>query len=145
METLPQPKPPSPPQTLLKPRRRVLVESPYRAETEQGLRINLRYARAAVRDAVLRGEAPIASHLLLTQPGILKDDVPEERELGIDAGHQWMAAADAVVVYTDYGISPGMKRAIDLAGWLGVPVERRSIPVPFPDSALPDLPGPASA
>jgi hypothetical protein len=38
---------------------------------------------------LLRGESPIASHLLYTQPGILKDDVPEERPLGIEAGLAW--------------------------------------------------------
>jgi hypothetical protein len=45
--------------------------------------------RAAVRDRILRGESPIASHLLYTQPGFLKDDVPEERHLGIEAGLAW--------------------------------------------------------
>lgn len=45
--------------------RRVIVESPYAGEVEA----NVTYARACVRDCVLRGEAPIASHLLFTQPG----------------------------------------------------------------------------
>ena len=39
---------------------------------------NVAYARAAVRDSLLRGESPIASHLLYTQPGILKDSVSDE-------------------------------------------------------------------
>lgn len=30
-----------------------------------------------------RGEAPIASHLLYTQPGILNDDIPDQRLLSI--------------------------------------------------------------
>ena len=41
------------------------------------------YARACVADCLRRGEAPIASHLLYTQPGVLDDDVPEERAQGI--------------------------------------------------------------
>jgi hypothetical protein len=65
--------------------RRVIVESPFAGDIEA----NVIYARAAVRDCVLRGEAPIASHLLFTQPGILDDNVPEERALGIEAGLAW--------------------------------------------------------
>ena len=40
--------------------RRVILESPYAGNVEE----NVAYARAAVRDSLLRGEAPIASHLL---------------------------------------------------------------------------------
>lgn len=77
---------------------------------------NVRYARAAVRDSVLRGEAPIASHLLLTQPGILRDHIPEERQRGIEAGLHWgdlshftsPARAPLSAFYVDLGISGGM-------------------------------------
>ena len=40
--------------------RRVIVESPYAGDIET----NVAYARAALRDCLSRGEAPIASHLL---------------------------------------------------------------------------------
>ena len=50
---------------------------------------------------------PIASHLLYTQPGILKDGVPDERQLGIEAGLAWRFVAEATVVYQDLGIRPG--------------------------------------
>ena len=57
--------------------RRVMLESrPYNGDTDR----NVRYARACVRDSLLRGEAPIASHLLYTQPGVLRDNVAGERE-----------------------------------------------------------------
>jgi hypothetical protein len=39
------------------------------------------------------------------KPGILRDDVPEERQQGIDAGLAWAGQAEATVVYTDRGIS----------------------------------------
>jgi hypothetical protein len=39
----------------------VILESPYAGDVEA----NVAYARAAVRDSLMRGEAPIASHLLL--------------------------------------------------------------------------------
>ncbi|RZK28964.1 MAG: hypothetical protein EOO61_21340 [Hymenobacter sp.] len=85
------------------------------------------YARACVRDSVLRGEAPIASHLLLTQLGILRDDVPEERQLGIEAGLAWKRHADLSAVYTDRGISRGMQYGIDVATQAGVEVEYRKL------------------
>lgn len=104
-------------------RRRVILESPYAGDVEA----NIVYARQCVRDSVLRGEAPIASHLLFTQDGILRDEVPEERKLGIGAGLAWLGAADAMVIYTDGGISNGMKAAIAEAERLRVPIEYRSI------------------
>lgn len=102
---------------------RVIVESPYAGNVDR----NVEYARAAVRDSVLRGEAPIASHLLFTQPGILDDDVPAERSLGIEAGLAWGSVADKTVVYTDRGVSSGMAMGIKRAHNEGRPVEYRQI------------------
>lgn len=63
----------------------VIVESPYAGDVDA----NVTYARRALRDCLERGEAPIASHLLYTQPGVLDDTVPEQRALGIAAGLAW--------------------------------------------------------
>ena len=101
----------------------VIIESPYSGDVEA----NVRYARACVRDSLMRGAAPIASHLLYTQPGILNDDVREEREHGINAGLAWLRVADLSAVYTDLGISEGMKFGIATAEDAGVPVEYRTI------------------
>lgn len=87
----------------------VILESPYAGSVEA----NIEYARRAVRDSLLRGEAPIASHLLYTQPGVLDDDIPGERQMGIDAGLAWREVAEGTVVYTDLGITKGMKYGID--------------------------------
>ena len=103
--------------------RRVILESPYAGNVGE----NVAYARAAVRDSLLRGEAPIASHLLYTQPGILMDDVPDERRLGIETGLAWRSAAEASVVYLDLGVSPGMGQGIAAAEAAGIPVEYRSL------------------
>lgn len=103
----------------------VILESPYAGDIEA----NIEYARRAVRDSLLRGEAPIASHLLYTQPGILRDEVPEERAHGINAGLAWRKVAQASVVYTDLGISSGMEYGIAAATAAGVPVEYRTIGV----------------
>lgn len=101
----------------------VIIESPFSGDVEA----NITYARAAVRDSLLRGEAPIASHLLHTQPGILNDYIAAERALGIDAGHAWLPSASAVAVYTDRGISGGMQLGIDRAVTAGVRVEYRTL------------------
>lgn len=75
----------------------------------------------------MRGEAPIASHLLYTQDGVLNDDIPEERAHGVDAGLAWRTVAEASVVYTDLGISKGMEYGIAAAKAAGVPVEFRTL------------------
>jgi len=107
--------------------RRVIIESPYAAATPELIAANVEYARACVRDSLGRGEAPIASHLLYTQPGVLRDEVPEERQAGIDAGLAWRCVAHASVVYGDLGISKGMAYGIKAAEADGIPVEYRSI------------------
>lgn len=104
--------------------RRVIVESPYAGDIEK----NVAYARAAVRDALSRGESPIASHLLYTQEGILRDEISDERKWGIEAGLAWGLVAEATVVYTDLGISRGMEYGINNAVHAGRPIERRNIP-----------------
>lgn len=101
----------------------VILESPYAGNIER----NLAYARAAMRDSLLRGEFPLASHLLYTQPGILDDSIPSERKLGIDAGLLWGVHAQKTVVYSELGISKGMQYGIELAEEVGRPVEYRGI------------------
>ena len=98
---------------------RVVIESPYAGDTVR----NIDYARAALKDSLLRGEAPIASHLLHTQ--VLNDDDPDQRATGIRAGHEWIAQADRVVFYEDFGCSRGMEAAREEAHRMGVPCEIR--------------------
>jgi hypothetical protein len=112
--------------------RLVVVESPYAGRGGWlgqvfGRWRNRRYARACVRDALSRGEAPMASHLLYTQPGILCDQVPAERQWGIDAGLAWGAVAQATVVYLDRGVSRGMSYGIARAKAEGRPIEFRTL------------------
>lgn len=103
--------------------RLVILESPYAGDIET----NVEYARACVRDSLSRGEAPLASHLLYTQRGILRDEDPGERRWGIEAGLAWGKVAEATVVYEDRGISPGMEYGIALARDAGRPVEYRKL------------------
>lgn len=103
--------------------RRVILESPFAGDNLS----NINYGRVCVLDALLRGEAPLASDLLYTQPGVLNDREPYERAHGINAGHAWMHLADALVVYTDRGISEGMGAGIRMAEFNNIPVEYRSL------------------
>lgn len=101
----------------------VIVESPFAGDVKR----NILYARACVRDSLSRGEAPIASHLLYTQSGILNDNLPDERQWGIDAGLAWREVAQGSVVYTDLGMSKGMEYGIKAAEASGNPVEYRTL------------------
>ena len=103
--------------------RLVIVESPYAGDVSA----NVEYAQRCVKDALERGEAPLASHLLYTQPNILDDDIPTERQMGIEAGLAWRRVADATVVYTDRGISSGMEYGIATAKSAGIPIEYRRL------------------
>ncbi len=103
--------------------KRVVIESPFAGDVER----NLRYVRACMADCFKRGEAPFASHALYTQPGVLDDNVPSERKLGIEAGFEWGDDGDVRAVYTDLGISRGMEMGIERAQQLGQPVEMRTL------------------
>lgn len=103
--------------------RLVILESPFAGDIEA----NIQYGRECLRDALMRGDAPIASHLLYTQPGVLDDGIPAERQHGIDAGLAWRAVAHASVVYADLGVSAGMEYGIAAARKAGIPVEFRYI------------------
>lgn len=102
----------------------VSIESPFAGNEED----NLRYLRACMHDCLLRSEAPFAMHALYTQEGVLDDEIPEQRRLGMDAGFEISSRLDATVVYTDLGVSKGMKEGIERALDDGRPVEYRSLP-----------------
>lgn len=101
----------------------VIIESPYAGDLEG----NLSYARACMSHSLSKGEAPFASHLLYTQPGILDDTIKEERLKGMVAGFSWMTKAELVAVYIDRGITAGMKEGIKRASELKIPTEYRNL------------------
>lgn len=103
--------------------RLVIIESPYAGDVAR----NEDYARRAIADSLSRGEAPFASHLLYTQPGVLDDTDHEQRTQGIEAGLAWGAHADLTAVYVDCGTSAGMAIGIQRAVTEGRPVDYRSI------------------
>jgi len=105
--------------------RLVILESPFRGKTPEETESNKLFARHCMLDALSRGESPLASHLLW--PGVLDDAKPEERAAGIAAGLAWGRVADATVVYTDLGISEGMRQGIERAKAEGRAIEYRRL------------------
>lgn len=102
--------------------RLVAIESSFAGDALR----NLAYLRACMKDCLMRGESPYASHGLLTQ--VLDDSVPSERELGIVAGFHWADKADLRAIYVDCGLSAGVRRGILRAIDIGQPIEFRSLP-----------------
>jgi hypothetical protein len=107
----------------------VILESPYRALKSEdpliGRETNVIYLQACIRDCLTRGEAPFASHQMYT---LALDDVsPADRDLGMGAGFAWHFAADYMVVYTDRGISSGMRAGMAHARALDIRVLERSL------------------
>lgn len=102
---------------------RVIIESPLSGEILR----NVRYARQCLRDSLERGEAPFASHLLYAQEGVLDDTNAKERKLGMEAGFAWGEVADMVAMYTDLGISEGMREGIARAESKNLPIEYRRL------------------
>mgnify|MGYP002790010126 CR=1 FL=1 len=100
--------------------KRVFIESPYSSETSEGILENVKYARLAMQDSLLRGEAPFLSHLLYTQHPdddfVSDNDLDKQcvgRDKAIQAAESWREVSDLTVFYCDRGMSPGMIKALD--------------------------------
>lgn len=107
----------------MQPPKLVIIESPYAGDISR----NETYARRCLSDSLARGEAPLASHLLYTQPGVLDDTDPAQRQQGIDAGLAWGKHAELTAVYVDRGTSAGMAQGIARAVSEGRAIDYRSI------------------
>lgn len=110
--------------------RLVIMESPYAGASGEDIFGDLAFGRACLKDCLTRGEAPLASHLLYTQEGVLDDRDAADRALGIEAGHSWIKHVEALVVYVDRGVSEGMRKGITRAIQVGRPVEFRFLMPP---------------
>lgn len=120
---------------------RVYLETPYSGDRKESEQVqeaqrqrNIKYAIMCMGDCLIRGEAPFASHLLYTQTpehGMVSDFDERYQRIGrdaaINAALSWGTVADKTVVYTDLGISSGMKYGIDNAVAVGRLVEYRQI------------------
>lgn len=113
------------PLTKPKTRKRVYIESPFKSQNDEERKVFADYLARAIKDSFKRGEAPFASHGFYTL--FLNDDIPRERELGINCGLSWQSQAQLVVIYQDFGISKGMWEGIHNAYRLGIDTQHRNI------------------
>lgn len=86
---------------------------------------NRNYCISCMQDSIFRGEVPFAGHLLYT--AVLNDRDPRARTLGLRLARRFLFVASLVAVYTDYGVSPGMKLGIELAQRYSIPIDYRRI------------------
>jgi hypothetical protein len=106
--------------------KRVIVESPYAGDIE----LNEAYGEFAMHDCLVNhDEAPYASHLLYTRTNVLRDEIPEDRKLGIEAGFEWRDVSDMTVFYIDLGMTDGMRFGVEDCEKKGKPYEVRKLPV----------------
>ena len=102
-----------------KNRRKIYVVSKYAGDVATNKENAVRFCRYVID----RGNMPVASHLLY--PQILDDSSPHEREMGLMFGLALLALCDEVWIFTENGeISSGMKREIEEATQLGIPVRQ---------------------
>ncbi len=100
----------------------VYVCSPLSAHTEKGITENMLRAKKYVRIISERFNCrAIAPHSFL--PEFLDDNVPEERELGLKFGLDLIKLCKKMYVCGDV-ISNGMRKEIELARSLGIPIVR---------------------
>jgi hypothetical protein len=104
---------------------RVIIESPYAGNYD----LNEAYAELAMHDCLVNyNESPYASHLLYTRRFVLRDYVPSDRKLGIEAGFEWRDVAQKSVFYLDLELTKGMEQGIKDCVAKGKPYETRYLP-----------------
>lgn len=105
--------------------KKVIVESPYAGNYD----MNEAYAELAMHDCLVNhNESPYASHLLYTRRFVLRDDVPSDRKLGIEAGFKWREVAEKSVFYIDLGWTNGMIQGTKDCKEKGTDFEIRNLP-----------------
>lgn len=92
-------------------KRRVIIESPFAGSDHYTQAETIEYAKRAMNHSLNLDEAPIAFHLLY--PAVLDDTSPIDRRLAMAAQFNWQSHAEIIAIYTDYGVSKGMRDAID--------------------------------
>lgn len=104
---------------------RVIVESPLKADTPEDFQRNFRFLLWCCRAEFEAGNEPIASHLVC--PWFMDDQVPAERDAGINSPWVWDDNGDPHVFYDDIGISSGMRLARHKCEMAGIVAHHRSL------------------
>lgn len=97
-------------------RKKIYVASKFAGDTRANTKAAIRHCRSVIA----AGHMPVASHILYAASGMLKDDDPSERELGLAFGLALLKGCDELWAFGD--ISPGMAKEIEEAKRLKMPV-----------------------
>lgn len=103
--------------------KRIYVCSQLRADETHSQADHEALARSYARHVIDEGlGSPFVPHLMF--PQFLDENIPAEREAGIEAGMAFLNVCDEMMVYlkNDLTISEGMKAEIKEAFALGIPV-----------------------
>lgn len=106
--------------------KKVFICSPFAVKVaeeekrEEEIIKNIHLAQIASFYAVIEGAVPYAPHLYF--PQFLDDEKKESRELGLLLGEMWLEECDELWVVGRH-ITEGMKREIELAEKLSIPVK----------------------
>lgn len=100
-------------------RKVVFISHPLRGDLEGNTNKVKEICRELINDDII----PLAAHLLF--PTFLDDNIQEERETGMKGTLELLSRSDEVWVYGEK-ISEGMKKEIELAQRLGIPVVYKS-------------------
>ena len=93
----------------------VFICSPYRGDIEH----NVKVARDVGRIAAKSGYVPVIPHLMY--PQFLRDDLPDERILGIQLGAELLKASDMMWLIGSK-ITKGMKFELEIAKKMRIPI-----------------------
>ena len=93
----------------------VFICSPYRGDIEH----NIKVAKDAGRLAARTGYVPVIPHLMY--PQFLRDDLPDERILGIQLGAELLKASDMMWLIGSK-ITKGMKYELEIAKKMRIPI-----------------------
>lgn len=93
----------------------VFICSPYRGDIEH----NVKVARDVGRIAAKSGYVPVIPHLMY--PQFLRDDLPDERILGIQLGAELLKASDMMWLIGSK-ITKGMKYELEIAKKMRIPI-----------------------
>ena len=107
------------------PRKAVIVLSPFMAEDPALAMKMQRYAARAIKDSLMKNEAPLASYVFYSDA--LSPKNPIERDIGLQAQLTWLKGCDILAVYMDFGITPAMQVVINNAMLKVKRIEYRTI------------------
>lgn len=107
-------------------RKTAVIISPFMVEYPSKKDLFYRYAKRCAQDSMRRNEAPLVSHVFYYDL-FGYSTVAIERDLGFNSQLAWIRKCDLVVVYSDYGMTQGMKAAVDYAKFKNKKIEFRVI------------------